>query len=587
MPSQKIGSLSADLDLKTDKFTAAVKTAGDQLASGQARMNRSLGLINKQFNDLQRTVETAKGKLIGFASVYFSAGFIKSAIDMGDHINDLSKQTGVSVETLSKLSLAANQSGTDLDSVAQSINKMQKNISEGTDIFGQLGIKLSDIKKLSPEEQFLTIAEQISKLGDDSDRTRALMDIFGKSGASLAPLFSEGAEGIRNAMERAKELNLVLSPEQAAKMDAYNDHVAELTAKLRILAVDGFEFAYDKAIKFNEFVEGVSKITRASDFRIPVDELSGQEEILRRRAFLVERITKLQKAFNDEQDPAVYNKYKQELENLNKQLEQTSSSVTFYSPISPPKSQGKINFQPPALKGLSDAQKQQNQELKEAQKIYDDTRTAAEKYSAEVNKLDNFLMSGEISQDTYNRALKKASDEYEKATEKNNELKDAAKDLGLTFTSAFEDAVVKGEKLRTVLASLAQDVAKIALRRTVTEPLNDFITGTLKTAFNFGGARANGGSVFAGMSYDVGEFGRERFVPNINGSIVPYDQIAENNGGLTVHNTFNMTQGGSGRGVNDAALLEQVAKVAENSVRMVYAEETRNQMRTGGLFNPV
>jgi len=48
---------------------------------------------------------------------------------------------------------------------------------------------------------------------------------------------------------------------------------------------------------------------------------------------------------------------------------------------------------------------------------------------------------------------------------------EAARDLGLSFSSAFEDAIVKGEGLRATLAGLAQDIQRIVLRKTVTEPL--------------------------------------------------------------------------------------------------------------------
>ena len=55
--------------------------------------------------------------------------------------------------------------------------------------------------------------------------------------------------------------------------------------------------------------------------------------------------------------------------------------------------------------------------------------------------------------------------------ERTKQAAQAARDLGLSFSSAFEDAVLGGKKLSDVLAALAQDIAKIFLRRSVTEPL--------------------------------------------------------------------------------------------------------------------
>jgi hypothetical protein len=65
------------------------------------------------------------------------------------------------------------------------------------------------------------------------------------------------------------------------------------------------------------------------------------------------------------------------------------------------------------------------------------------------------------------------------------ETEQAARDLGLTFASAFEDAVIEGRELSDVLRGLAMDVARIFLRKTVTEPLADAASGLFK-GFDWG-----------------------------------------------------------------------------------------------------
>jgi hypothetical protein len=45
----------------------------------------------------------------------------------------------------------------------------------------------------------------------------------------------------------------------------------------------------------------------------------------------------------------------------------------------------------------------------------------------------------------------------------------------------------------------------------------------------FGGHRALGGAVKAGMTYDIGEMGRERFTPSTDGTITPNNKLG--NGG--------------------------------------------------------
>lgn len=116
--------------------------------------------------------------------------------------------------------------------------------------------------------------------------------------------------------------------------------------------------------------------------------------------------------------------------------------------------------------------------------------------------------------------------------------KSLADELGLSFTSAFEDAIVGGKGLSSVLKGLERDIIGIITRQYVTKPLADGIGkflgggdggsggglgGLLVKGFNsiFGGFKATGGPVLAGTPYMVGERGPEMFVPRSAGTIVP------------------------------------------------------------------
>jgi hypothetical protein len=115
---------------------------------------------------------------------------------------------------------------------------------------------------------------------------------------------------------------------------------------------------------------------------------------------------------------------------------------------------------------------------------------------------------------------------------------DLARSLGLTFTSAFEQAISGGRGLRDIFKGLEADLLRLGTRQLVTQPFLKFLgnaTGseggggsgfadifaTLAGSFGFGGARAMGGPVSAGMGYLVGERGPELFMPRQSGTIVP------------------------------------------------------------------
>lgn len=86
-----------------------------------------------------------------------------------------------------------------------------------------------------------------------------------------------------------------------------------------------------------------------------------------------------------------------------------------------------------------------------------------------------------------------------------------ARDMGLTFSSAFEDAIVGGKSLSDVLKGLAQDIARIVIRKTITEPAGNAIAGIIKEGLGdlFGGGKAGGGPLEPGRWYVAGERGPE------------------------------------------------------------------------------
>lgn len=81
------------------------------------------------------------------------------------------------------------------------------------------------------------------------------------------------------------------------------------------------------------------------------------------------------------------------------------------------------------------------------------------------------------------------------ADERLEKTKSLAEELGLSFTSAFEDAVVGGKNLGQVLRGLGQDMARLVLRQTVTEPLGSWFSGVVKNllpSFDGGGSTGFG-----------------------------------------------------------------------------------------------
>lgn len=214
--------------------------------------------------------------------------------------------------------------------------------------------------------------------------------------------------------------------------------------------------------------------------------------------------------------------------------------------------------------------------------LYEQTRTPLEKLNAEQAELYKLLDAGGPAADAAARRIFDLSEQYDEATKKTKEAKSAAEEIGLAFTSAFEDAVVSGAKFSDVLKSLGQDLLKLAVRKTITEPLFNAVSGSGffdSLGSIFGGGKAAGGPVDAGRLYRVNENGPEML--DVNGS----QYLMMGSKGGTVRPGATSGSGGGplvinvGAGASRAEVIAAVQQGVATSVGMV-AESNR---RRGGI----
>jgi hypothetical protein len=88
-----------------------------------------------------------------------------------------------------------------------------------------------------------------------------------------------------------------------------------------------------------------------------------------------------------------------------------------------------------------------------------------------------------------------------------------------------------------------------------------------------GGAMAFGGPVLAGVSYDVGEMGREKFVPDTNGHIVPHHALGEGGAFYEIH-----AEGASAAEV-DQRVQRALSRVHNSAVQNAVAVQAERRRR--------
>lgn len=212
MAGQKIDiEISAKLDQLDRDFSRAASLARE-----------TSNKIEGAFGNLSGSLKGVAGGLVAAFSVDAFKGMIMGAVEAQDHINDLSKSTSLSVETLAGLGSAAIKSGSNLDDVAASINKLSVNMGKEPEKFRAIGVSAKD-----PIEAFKQLADVFVAIKDPQERAAFAAAALGKSWAGTAPLLSEGGKAIGEMVEKGTRLSKITT-ESAKAADELNDRLSDL-----------------------------------------------------------------------------------------------------------------------------------------------------------------------------------------------------------------------------------------------------------------------------------------------------------------------------------------------------------------------
>lgn len=214
----EVADLYAALRLKPDKASWA---SGDKLISG---------------------IKTGLKVLGGLAAVRWAKNAISDTVELGDHFDELSQQTGVNVEALQALSYAAGFSSVGTDALAQSMSFLAKNADAAARggktqarAFRSVGVDAKALVSgtLGAEEALGKIAGRFAKMEDGSAKQNLARNLFGKSGVKLIPFLNEGAAGLAKLTAEAKDLGIVMDSQTVKSMAAFADDQDRLSATWR------------------------------------------------------------------------------------------------------------------------------------------------------------------------------------------------------------------------------------------------------------------------------------------------------------------------------------------------------------------
>lgn len=562
-----------------DQKTRILITAEDKTAAAFASAKSGLDRFSSAYASL--------GGLAGAGVVSALTATVRSMIDLGDETNDLSQRVGINIRDLATWQLAANQSGASMETVARGVKGLS-----GFMVENGAALKAAGINATDANGAMIQLADLFQSLPDGVQKTALAVKLFGKSGMDMIPMLNLGSAGLREAQEKAKaygERLASLAPKADAFNDQMEELALQSKAAgmsltdtllpgligaatwLNDLASGGergttaMEFLREKTSSFTDLIPqlrvmaelaervgpalalagvGSDQARRTSSGKIGGKKLTIDEEI----ALAAKNNTTMaaQEAADRLREKEARAKLARptkaggSVDDYASRIQQdVAGAISGSAMVKADELADKIAFldklvfdygldlgvAASALDKLTGSTANAAKESERLSELLSATPSAAlEKTRSDMQLLAQALSDGLIDDEKFNEAAIAVN----KLGEAVKETDSFAHDLGLTFTSAFEDATLEGKKLSDVLDALVKDIGRVVLRKTVTEPLgtkiSDFVTGSGMGDFFkgiFGGGKASGGAVDPSKFYLVGERGPELFAPGASGSIIP------------------------------------------------------------------
>lgn len=274
-----------------DGLTARLKGISARLS----RLGKSLGLnrITAAFGDLGARIRglgpaigatsARLGSFVGLlglgggGAVAASIGLANSASALGDEIAKTSRQLGIGAEALQEYRYAAEMSGVSQSTLENAMKRFGINAADAAagnkalaTEFEKLGISVTDAQgnMRDMETVFDETVAAIASIESPMERSRAAMDLFGRSGVDMVRLFEIGTDGVRELREEARLTGHVMSEEAAEFGEVYGDNITRLTKRfdgLKIMiGVQLMPVINDFVVKLTEWYDANQDLIRST-----------------------------------------------------------------------------------------------------------------------------------------------------------------------------------------------------------------------------------------------------------------------------------------------------------------------------------
>ena len=206
---------------------------GGDVTPLQQSLARGSSLISS-FTAKARTAATDIAK-IGAASAAAAAGGLTAIYNQQSKVIDSLAKTSdalnISISKLQALHHISELNGVSQESMNKNLQRMEMRLGEAArkggltaDALDEVGLSVSDIINLKPDEQIEQLAKAISDVENQSVKASIASDLFGREGLKMLKVLKAlETEGLQPTIQELDALGVSLTRLDAAKVEAAND----------------------------------------------------------------------------------------------------------------------------------------------------------------------------------------------------------------------------------------------------------------------------------------------------------------------------------------------------------------------------
>ena len=211
-----------------DRTASAFRTA----KSGLNKLDKKLQETTAKTTALTTGFSRMGGALAGVVGVAGFTAFSSKLLEVGDRLDKVAIQTGLTVEQLQALQFASSQSGVATETFNSSMNKFNRILGEALDgipkaqeSYKSLGISIrkEDGTVKNSATLLLEVADAFKDIEDPAMKAKKATDLFGRAGIDLIPMLQNGADDILTFESRLRDAGGIIEETATQDIAKFND----------------------------------------------------------------------------------------------------------------------------------------------------------------------------------------------------------------------------------------------------------------------------------------------------------------------------------------------------------------------------